>query len=151
MKADSGELKAGPRGDGTLDWSEALDWAARANYAGRADWRLPNAKELQSIVDYGRSPQATGSASIDPVFRATAIRDEGGNANWAHYWTSTSHLDGSRALPRLCSIFGEALGLCACRRVRAACCGWWMSMGPAPSAAIPSRGTRGTIPRAWPW
>lgn len=111
MKADSGELKAGPRADGTLDWAGALDWAARLNYAGHTDWRLPNAKELQSIVDYGRSPQTSGSAAIAPVFRATSIRDEGGNANWAHYWTSTSHLDGPRgAAAAVYVAFGEALG-----------------------------------------
>jgi len=34
-----------------------------ANFAGRHDWRLPNVKELQSIVDYERD-----NPSIDPAF-----------------------------------------------------------------------------------
>ena len=40
------------------------------------DWRLPNAKEMQSIVDYSRVPDATGSAAIDPVFSITEITNE---------------------------------------------------------------------------
>ena len=35
----------------TFTWQEALQ-QAEAPFAGYDDWRLPNAKELQSIVDY---------------------------------------------------------------------------------------------------
>ena len=35
-----------------LDWSTAINTAANSTLAGYNDWRLPNAKELQSIVDY---------------------------------------------------------------------------------------------------
>jgi hypothetical protein len=59
-----------------LNWEEALAWVAQKNsevYLGHNDWSLPNAKELQSIVDYTRSPDSTGSAAIDPVFNTTAI------------------------------------------------------------------------------
>ena len=65
--------------DGTVfgdqvTWCEALNYCHKLQFAGHDDWRLPNVRELQSIVDYGRSP------SIDPVF------DEMSNS----YWTSTS-------------------------------------------------------------
>ena len=111
MQADSGKLKAGPLGDGRMDWPQALVWAARLNYAGYADWRLPNAKELQSIVDYRRSPAATHSAAIDPVFSCTVIRNEAGRDDYAHYWTSTTHLDGPRQGDAAVYVaFGEALG-----------------------------------------
>ncbi len=52
-----------------MDWEEALAWVQEKNeenYLGYSDWRLPNAKELQSIVDYSRSPATTNSAAIDP-------------------------------------------------------------------------------------
>ena len=42
-----------------MNWQAALAWAQTmntANYCGYHDWRLPNTKELQSIVDYTRSP-----------------------------------------------------------------------------------------------
>ena len=35
----------------------------------------------------------TGSAAIDPVFKCTPITDDGGGADFACYWSSTTHLD----------------------------------------------------------
>ncbi len=106
-KADSGE---------GMDWEDALAWVQQKNgenYLGHDDWRLPNAKELQSIVDYTRAPAATNSAAIAPVFDATMIVDEGGLANCPWYWTSTTHLDGppdSLGASAVYIAFGEALG-----------------------------------------
>lgn len=111
MQEDSGHLKAGPSRDGRMDWPQALAWAQGLSYAGHTDWRLPNAKELQSIVDYQRSPQTTGSAAIDPLFKATAIVDEGGQSNYGFYWSSTSHFDGARPGSAAVYVaFGDALG-----------------------------------------
>ena len=36
----------------TLDWIGALNRAADSNYAGHKDWRLPNVKELQTLVEF---------------------------------------------------------------------------------------------------
>ena len=91
LKFDSGQLEAGESKNGRLNWEQALRWAESLGYAGHSDWRLPNIKELQSIVDYTRSPDTTGSAAIDPVFKATAIRDALGEPNYAFYWSSTTH------------------------------------------------------------
>jgi hypothetical protein len=111
MQVDSGHLKSGPYGDGRMDWSQALAWVSQLDYAGHSDWRLPNAKELQSIVDYNRSPQTTGGAAISPLFKSSAISDEGGRSNYAFYWTSTTHLDGRAAGNAAAYVaFGEALG-----------------------------------------
>jgi hypothetical protein len=80
-----------------MDWETALAWVQRKNrerYLGYQDWRLPNAKELQSIVDYGRAPQARESSrqgpAIDPVFSVSALQD----GDFPFFWTSTTHLDG---------------------------------------------------------
>jgi hypothetical protein len=110
MQVDSAALKAGRKGDGALDWQEALEWAENLEYAGHGDWRLPNAKELHSIVDYTRSPVTTGSAAIDPVFRATAIKNEGGNTDYGQYWTGTSHVRVNGARSAVYIAFGRALG-----------------------------------------
>lgn len=94
-----------------LSWQQALHHCQTLTLAGLSDWRLPNAKELQSIVDYRRSPQATQSPAIDPLFHSTTIMDEGGQRNWPFYWTSTTHLDGPTPGSFAVYIaFGEATG-----------------------------------------
>jgi hypothetical protein len=92
-------------GDG-VSWEDALAYAEGLEYAGFTDWRLPNAKELQSMVDYTRSPATTNSAAIDPLFSCTQITNEAGEADYPFFWTSTSHC--SSAAAYIC--FGKALG-----------------------------------------
>lgn len=116
MKVDSGYFKAGENHDGALTWAEALKWAESANFAGFSDWRLPNAKELQSLVDYTRSPQATQSPAIDPLFKLTPTKDEGGKTNYGCYWTSTPHNRLGNASAACYIAFGEALGWMQDRR-----------------------------------
>ena len=95
-----------------MDWGKALAWVQKKNaekYLGHADWRLPDIKELQSIVDYSRSPESTKSAAIDSVFKCTSIKNEADQNDWPCYWSSTTHLgkDGVKA----CYIaFGRAMG-----------------------------------------
>jgi hypothetical protein len=96
-----------------MSWEEALAWAQQKNnenYLGHSDWRLPNAKELQSIVDYSRSLQNTNSAAINPLFEVSPIRDEGGKINYPFYWSSTTHKDIHGGQAAVYVAFGEALG-----------------------------------------
>jgi hypothetical protein len=73
----------------TMNWEQALQYAEDLQFAGYDDWRLPNVKELQSIVDYRRAPDARAAsacgAAIDPIFNLT---DE---ESW--FWTSTTHIE----------------------------------------------------------
>ena len=78
-----------------LNWKEALNYSEDLEYAGHSDWRLPNAKELQSIVDYSRSPGITNSAAIDQLFNSTQIINEAHQTDYSCYWTSTTHANGS--------------------------------------------------------
>jgi hypothetical protein len=100
--------------DGTLrDWENALSYAENLTLADYSDWRLPNAKELHSILDYTRSPQTTNSPAIDPVFSTTEINDPNGNpGHYPYFWTGTSHLDGINPYSGAVYIaFGEAQGI----------------------------------------
>jgi hypothetical protein len=95
-----------------LNWQQALAWAQaknRENYLGHNDWRLPNAKELQSIVDYTRSPDTTQSAASDPVFTDTRITNEAGQEDYPCYWTGTTHGE-SLGRAAIYVSFGRSLG-----------------------------------------
>lgn len=84
-KADNGKA---------ISWQDALAYAQTANaegYLGHDDWRLPNVKELQAIVDYTRSPDTTNSPAIDPVFESTQIINEAGQDDFGWVWSSTTH------------------------------------------------------------
>jgi hypothetical protein len=102
MQRDSGK---------PMNWQEALEYAEHLVYAGYDDWRLPNAKELQYIVDYSRSPDTTGSPAIDPILQTTSIVNEAGKKDYPYFWTSTTHLDGPDPGASAAYVaFGRALG-----------------------------------------
>ncbi|CAK0774600.1 exported hypothetical protein [Gammaproteobacteria bacterium] len=62
-----------------ISWVDALAAAKNSRLAGHDDWRLPNAEELASLVDYSRFNPAINTSifSIAPF-------------GW--YWTSTSYM-----------------------------------------------------------
>ncbi len=95
-----------------MNWEEALDYAENLEFAGYSDWRLPDVKELQSIVDYTRSPGTSSSAAIDPTFQCTEITNEGGESDYGYYWSSTTHVNWSNIAGGNASYvsFGRALG-----------------------------------------
>ncbi len=94
------------------NWEESLAYAENLELANYSDWRLPNAKELQSIVDYSRSPQTTQSPAIDPIFETTEINDPNGNpGQYPYFWTGTTHLDGANPYASAVYVaFGEGQG-----------------------------------------
>lgn len=65
-----------------VDWESALGLAESSEFAGYTDWRLPDVKELQSIVDYSGSYPAVNQE----YFNCTVSKE---NENF-YYWTSTS-------------------------------------------------------------
>ena len=101
-----------------MDWEHALAYAQTQNaasYLGHSDWRLPNSKELQSLVDYTRSPGAIDPANvgpaIDPLFTCTGITNKAGAADYPFYWTSTSAIAQANGayLAAWCVAFGRAV------------------------------------------
>ena len=59
-----------------MTWTNAITNCEALSYAGQTDWRLPNLRELQSIVDYSRLNPA-----VDPLFT---------NTQSSFYWSSTT-------------------------------------------------------------
>lgn len=101
-QADSGE---------GMNWEGSLAYAEGATLAGYDDWRLPNAKELQSLLDYERSPDTSDSAAIDPLFDATEITNEAGEADYPFYWSGTTFLSSTGSADQAVYVsFGRGLG-----------------------------------------
>lgn len=95
---------------------QAVAGASKCRAGGHDDWRLPGVKELQSIVDYTRSPDTTKSAAINPIFKVTRIENEGGGQDFPFYWTGTTHAGAFRASAAAYVAFGRSLGWMQDRR-----------------------------------
>ena len=94
-----------------MDWQSALNYCEGLDLGGSSDWRLPDVKELQSLVDYSRSPDTSNSAAIDPIFGVTAITNEAGQTDYPFFWSSTTHADSSGSGTYAAYVaFGKALG-----------------------------------------
>jgi len=61
-------------------WESALTFCEGLSYAGYSDWRLPNRRELMSIVDYGDQ---------SPAINTTYCPNTKTNY---YYWTSTTYV-----------------------------------------------------------
>ena len=82
-------------------WVDTLEWVQdmnEANYLGYSDWRLPNAKELQSIVEYG----ITELPAVDTDYFYLSRED-------CYMWTSTTC--GDFPDTALYFAFGKAYGI----------------------------------------
>lgn len=101
---------------GAMTWEEALSYVEALNaaeYLGYSDWRLPNVKEIHSLMDYSKTPAVDGVATIDSVFNSTAIANENGDTDYPFYWSGTTHAtDGDSAYGVAGSYvaFGRAMG-----------------------------------------
>jgi len=80
-----------------MNWEDALAYAEDLTLAGYDDWRLPSVKELQSIVDYTHSPNATDPADLGPAidtdfFTTTALPagTTSYDPDYGYFWSSTS-------------------------------------------------------------
>ena len=101
-----------------MDWRDALAWVQKLNadkFLGHDDWRLPGVKELQSIVDYSRSPDTTQSAAIDPVITCTPITNEEGKPDYPCYWSATTHGGFHGGGAAMYVAFGRAAGWMSAR------------------------------------
>ena len=144
-KADSGK---------GMNWQDALAWVQKKNaekYLGHDDWRLPNAKELQSIVDYTRSPRHDPLAGHRPGLHCTTTttgrRPTIPSTGPARPTLGRTARTGSaRPRGRLRRLRPRAMGWTAgpAGRRRLRTCS--TSTAPARSAAIPRAATPPTFP-----
>ncbi len=66
---------------GTKTWQQALDYVKTLSAGGHSDWRLPNRKELFSLIDYSKhNPPLPAEAT--QIFQNVQLGD---------YWSSTTY------------------------------------------------------------
>lgn len=77
----------------TYEWTDALDYCENLTLGGYDDWRLPDNKELQSIVEYSK----TEVPAIDTDFFDSTFNESYGggdfDGDYGWYWTSTTLKD----------------------------------------------------------
>lgn len=71
------------------DWLAAVNAEGRRGFAGKSDWRIPNVKELHSIIDYGEAQPLSPPLPDDPIF-PVLIDPIFGPTRDDDYWSSTS-------------------------------------------------------------
>lgn len=79
MWARAGSAAGGNNGN-PITWANGIIYAEALTFATFSDWRMPNVKELMSIMNY---EQAT---KVDPVFINIPMLEE-------FLWTSTTYRD----------------------------------------------------------
>ncbi|MBT3989712.1 MAG: DUF1566 domain-containing protein [Rhodospirillaceae bacterium] len=81
----------------TRDWPEALNYCENLDLAGYRDWRLPNVKTLQHIVDY---------RDYNPALDTDYLKQTD-KAGW--FWSSTTHGDNIKMASYVC--FGKCVSV----------------------------------------
>jgi hypothetical protein len=69
-------------GKSQFTWQEALAYCEGLTLGGKTDWRLPDVKEQQSIVDYTKT---------EPAIDTSAFTQTLASGTSSFFWTSTSH------------------------------------------------------------
>jgi hypothetical protein len=99
------------KGDGSMDWEDALSFCENLTFAGSSDWRLPDVKELQSIVAYGQVEPAidTSFFDLDAVERPDYCNNTT-FSDYPYFWSSTTHIERRNGGRAAYVIFGKGWG-----------------------------------------
>jgi hypothetical protein len=89
---------------GPKDWGSAVDFCQALDHGGYSDWRLPNIRELQSLIDFGRFDPALPSGhpftgwQPDNYWSGTMLADPSGDAWYMRLTDGYIDVSGTTAL-----------------------------------------------------
>jgi len=130
------------------NWTNAMIYAKNLRLGGYSNWRLPNPKELQSILDYTNAPDAANPsvrcAAIDTNYFFCSLNVVFTNHYQAYFWTGTTACD--QPILAYYVSFGEAMSVLG---IDTHCAGavrsdpksgssasWPNGLGPSPSDLV---------------
>ena len=86
-----------PGNSGYQTWDDAIDFCNGRTFAEHPDWRLPNVRELQSLIDYGRSNPALPSGHPFTDIQSSL------------YWSSSTPVDNTNHAHTVALYRGDVL------------------------------------------
>ena len=81
-----------------MDWKDALAYCSNLTLGGHDDWRLPNIRELHSLLDYSRHMPA-----VDPRFYAAYEYN-------SYHWSSSPYLGSASSVHVVNLYYGSFFG-----------------------------------------
>lgn len=76
----------GGNGGDSLTWAEIFAWALALDFAGFIDWRIPNIRELASIVDYACSNPALNASHFSNTNTKIIASSTTNAGNSGEFW-----------------------------------------------------------------
>ena len=74
--------------DGAKTWYDAIAYCTNLTYGGTNGWRLPNVREMHSLIDYGRNnPALCNTSGTGPWAENDPFTDV---QSGSYYWSSTT-------------------------------------------------------------
>jgi len=133
------------------DWLDDVNAEGGTGFAGHSDWRIPNIRELESILDYGRSPAVDGAFNNGCSPNCSVLTcgcPHSSSGAWSSTTTAFSGADAWLATTSNATVsLAEKTQARGVRAVRRTAYAWFAATGQqTPAMADKNDGVTGPVP-----